>query len=84
MASQIPLRESELIDCARANSEEDIATASYNCGYGDNIELFQQELRRAGESIGVNIENFSDLTDTPRAMNKNTGIEIAPETPNKF
>jgi hypothetical protein len=56
-----PLQGIELIDCARANGNESIMIAAERCGYSSNIEMFEEELEKAGEAIGVEIQNFSDL-----------------------
>ncbi len=56
-----PLKGLELIDCARANGNEGIAIAAERCGYASDITLFEEEIEKAGEAIGVEIQNFSDL-----------------------
>jgi hypothetical protein len=61
MESSKPLKGLELIDCARANGNESIAIAAERCGYSNNTEMFEEELEKAGEAIGVEIQNFSDL-----------------------
>jgi hypothetical protein len=61
MESSEPLKGLELIDCARANSNESIAIAAERCGYASEIKRFEDELEKAGEAIGVEIQNFSDL-----------------------
>lgn len=78
MTSPTPLQSLELIDCARANSKNGIAIASQLCGYDNNVVLFEQELKKACESIGVTIHDFHDLMDTP--PQKNNTIGISPET----
>jgi hypothetical protein len=69
MESSEALQGLELIDCARANGNESIAIAAERCGYAQNIAIFEQELRKAGEAIGVEIQDFDDLktnaTDAP-------------------
>jgi hypothetical protein len=66
MASSEPLQGLELIDCAKANGHEDIASAAERCGYSNDLEAFEQALRRAGEAIGVEIQNFNDLNSGPK------------------
>jgi hypothetical protein len=61
MASPKPLQGLELIDCAKANGNESIAIAAEHCGYASDIAMFEEELEKAGEAIGVEIQNFSDL-----------------------
>ncbi|MGL4883669.1 MAG: hypothetical protein ACRC8K_21810 [Waterburya sp.] len=73
----------ELINCAKANAKQGIEVAAKQSGYEQNINLFQDNLHKACQKIGVNINEFEDLiTDqeiakTTRSM---TEIEIAPET----
>jgi len=83
MASSLPLKGSELIDCARANSNQGIEAASERCGYGRDLAMFEQALRTAGEGIGVDIHGFDDLADNPYEEHE-PGIEIAPDTPNQL
>lgn len=80
MASSAPLQGSELIDCARANRKEGLAIATQRCGYGDDSAQFEQELRKAGEAIGVEIQSFDSLIDSSHETRRDLGIEIAPET----
>lgn len=84
MASSAPLHGSELIDCARANAKKGIELASQRCGYGDNIDTFESELKKACASIGVEIKSFEDLTDERTYSQKEQGVEIAPDTPNQL
>jgi hypothetical protein len=56
-----PLQGNELIDCAKANSNQDLSIASERCGYGNNIAKFEEQLRNACQAIGVDVEGFSDL-----------------------
>jgi hypothetical protein len=83
MASQAPLVGSELIDCARANSERGIEIAAIRCGYGEDIAAFERQLQKAGEHIGVKIHSFHDLNDTPNDL-KEPEIVIAPESATQF
>ena len=46
-----PLHGIELLDCAQANAKLGLSTASQQCGYGDNIQAFQNELQKAGSEI---------------------------------
>jgi hypothetical protein len=73
----------ELINCAKANAKQGINVAAKQSGYEQNINLFQENLTKACQEIGVKIDEFEDLiTDqeiakTTRSM---TEIEIAPES----
>ncbi len=46
MASPKPLHGTELVDCARANAKQGIETAAYQCGYGEDLNKFAQELSK--------------------------------------
>lgn len=84
MSASVPLKGSELIDCAKANAEQGNATACERCGYGRDEALFFAELKRACEGIGVHIDTLEDLiTDTRRSL-IDTGLEIGPDTPSQL
>ncbi|ACK71594.1 conserved hypothetical protein [Gloeothece citriformis PCC 7424] len=83
MASSAPLKGSELIDCARANGEQGIEVAAYRCGYGNDLARFEQQLREAGQHIGVEINGFDDLVNN-RQGNEQRGVVIAPDTPSQL
>lgn len=61
MSSSTPLQGIELISCAKANVEQGLTAACQQCGYGENIQLFQQNLVLAGQEIGVSLDQLSDL-----------------------
>ncbi len=61
MSVQKRLEGIELIDCAKANAKQGLATAAKQCGYDDNIALFKEHLIAACQEIGVDIEQLSDL-----------------------
>jgi pyruvate-formate lyase-activating enzyme len=84
MASSAPLHGSELIDCARANTNQGIEVASQRCGYGEDLPTFERELKKACASIGIDIKNFADLTEDRIQSKKQQGVEIAPETPTQL
>ena len=77
MASQTPLTGIELIDCAKANSPQGVAVASNLCGYGTNTQAFLQAVRKAGDEMGISVEELKDL-DTTDSINPSTGLEISP------
>jgi hypothetical protein len=83
MASEAPLVGTELIDCARANSNQGIEAAAQRCGYGDDLATFERELQKAGEYIGVEIKSFQDLSDTQENL-KEPRIVIAPDSPTQL
>lgn len=84
MASPSQLHGIELIDCAKANAKQGIETATELCGYGENINLFQAELKKACHDIGVEIDELSDLITTQQTLIKEGGFDIAPESPTEL
>jgi hypothetical protein len=76
------LRGSELIDCARANGSKGINVAAERCGYGTDLTAFEQEIRRAGDALGISIESFEDLITDRRS--DESGVEIAPDSPTQL
>jgi hypothetical protein len=51
------------------------------CGYQENIGLFRENLTKACQQIGVNIQELNDLiTDQQMAKESRKNLEIAPET----
>jgi hypothetical protein len=79
MASPTPLSGTELIDCVQANAKEGILVAAQQCGYSNNIDTFQDELKGALEHIGIKNKDFEDLIEMV-GLEPNLGIEIAPNT----
>jgi hypothetical protein len=79
MTSPTPLHGTELIDCAQANAKEGILVAAHQCGYSNNIDTFQHELKVALEHIGIKNKNFEDLVEMV-ALEPNLGVQIAPDT----
>lgn len=77
-----PLHGTELIDCAKANGKKGLEVAAQRCGYGNNLEAFEHELRKACDSIGVEIQGFNDLIAVQREGKQ--GVEIAPESPTQL
>lgn len=63
LSGEIPLTDTELINCARANAAAGIGVAAKSCGYGEDISSFQEALRQAGDDMGLNIKSLSDLID---------------------
>lgn len=84
MASSKPLQGTELIDCAKANAKKEIEVVSERCGYGEDIAQFEEELKKACDSIGIEINDFEDLKTDESDRDKEPKIEIAPETPTQF
>lgn len=80
MASSTPLKDTDLIDCARANAPQGVAIATQLCGYGDDINTFQQELKKACERIGVKFNGLNDLITDQQSVIEHGGVEVAPDT----
>jgi hypothetical protein len=80
MASSERLTHLDLIDCAKANAQQGVAVAAYLCGYGQDVDTFQQALRDACHQIGVDITELSDLVTEQQNVRQAGGIEIAPDT----
>lgn len=71
----------ELIDCAKANAKQGSATAAKLCGYDDNIGLFIENLNKACQQIGVDINELNDLiTDQQIAKESRKVMEISPDS----
>lgn len=84
MATSQPLKGLELIDCAKANAQQGIATAAKLCGYGGDLNTFERELKQACQDIGVEVKELSDLITAQQMMKQGMGIEIAPDTPSEL
>ncbi len=85
MASAQPLHGTELVDCARANAKQGIETAAYQCGYGDDLNKFAQELRQACEEMNLQVKELSELiTYQDMLLELGTGEIVAPETPSEL
>lgn len=84
MAASNPLTGTELIDCARANVKQGLETAATQCGYGNNLESFQQELKQACREIGIEIETLGDLMTEQEYLPRDRGVDIAPDTPSSL
>lgn len=79
--SSEPLRGTDLVDCAKANENQDVETAAQRCGYSD-VATFEQELKNACNALGIEIQGFKDLAAMPQTSEP--GIEIAPESPTRL
>lgn len=84
MTSPEPLHANELIDCARANAEKEIETVAQRCGYGQDITKFEEELKKAYNSIGIEIAGFQEVRQHKQESKQEQGIEVAPETPTQL
>ncbi len=84
MASPIPLKDTDLVDCAKANAKQGVETAAELCGYGQDIRTFQIELKKACDRMGVTFNELSDLITDQQNMIEQGGIEVAPDTPSEL
>lgn len=71
----------ELIDCAKANAKQGSAVAAKNSGYGEDIGLFIENLQKACQQIGVDINELKDLITDQQIAKENRKVkEISPDT----
>ena len=82
MKSPKKLHGIELLDCAQANAKSGLSTATQQCGYGNNILAFQNELQKAGTEIGVRITGLSDLV--LETQTRDRGRDFSPDTPEQI
>ena len=81
MASTTPLKGTELVDCAKANAKQGIETAAYQCGYGEDLNTFARELRKACQEMNLQVKELSELiTDQDMILQLGTGEIVAPDT----
>lgn len=80
MASQQPLHGLDLVDCAKANAKQGTAVAAQQCGYGQDLEQFMENLKQACQDIGVEIQELRELIVEPPNFSAHQGIDIAPDT----
>lgn len=81
MASSTPLQGTELVDCARANAKQGIETAARQCGYGEDLNTFAQELKQACEQMNLQVKELSELiTDQEMLLQLGSGEVVAPDT----
>ena len=83
MASSTPLRGAELIDCAKANSNAGIELAAHRCGYNQDLESFERQLKQDCKRIGIDIHSFNDLIAMQQKVTL-PGVEIAPDSKAKL
>lgn len=85
MASPTPLQGTELVDCARANAKQGIETAAHQCGYGNDLNTFAQELKQACEQMNLQVKELSELiTDQEMLLQIGSGEVVAPDTPSEL
>ena len=85
MASPTRLQGTELVDCARANAKQGIETAAHQCGYGEDLNTFAQELKLACEQMNLQVKELSELiTDQEMLLELGSGEVVAPDTPSEL
>lgn len=84
MAAPETLHGSELIDCARANGTYGIEVAAERCGYGNDLDRFQHELKQACDRMGITFDSFNDLLKSSTKEQQELGEIVAPDTPNQL
>ncbi len=85
MASPTRLQGTELVDCARANAKQGIETAAHQCGYGEDLNTFAQELKQACEQMNLQVKELSELiTDQEMLLELGSGEVVAPDTPSEL
>lgn len=80
MAAENPLEGLELVDCARANAKSGLTTATELCGYGNDVNGFQEALIQACSDMGVEIHELSDLVKDHPRVTLLRGEVIAPDS----
>lgn len=82
MTSPTPLKGTDLVDCAKANAKQGIETAALQCGYGDDLNTFRQQLSNACEEMNLQVSELNELiTDQDMMLNIGNGEIVAPDTP---
>ncbi|MEM9949394.1 MAG: hypothetical protein AAF810_25450 [Cyanobacteria bacterium P01_D01_bin.36] len=81
MAANQPLTGIALIDCAKANAAQGVAEAARLCGYDGNVDGFRQALTRAGEDMGVVLDDLNDLITDQSVAKRTAVIDVAPDSP---
>ena len=80
MAANQPLTGIELVDCAKANAQQRVQAAAKLCGYGDGISDFQSALRKAGEDMGIQLDELDDLITDQFIAKRTPVLDVGPET----
>lgn len=78
MAHPTQLKGLDLIDCARANAKQGKAIACEQCGYGGNYPIFEVELKKACQEIGVKFDDLDDWVEEYRQ--ESLGVEFSPDS----
>jgi len=84
MTASKPLKDTDLVDCARANGPQGIEAAANLCGYGSDLVAFEQSLKEACDRMGIKYDTFGDLLKPPTTAIQEMGEIVAPDTPNQL
>ena len=82
MKSTTKLHGIELLDCAQANAKSGLSPTAQQCGYGNNILDFQNELQKAGREIGIQISGLHDLILERKKIER--GRDFSPDSPEQI
>jgi len=61
-----------------------IEIASRQCGYGDDLNTFAQELKQACEQMNLQVKELSELIDQEMLLQLGSGEVVAPDTPSEL
>ncbi|MBJ7898708.1 MAG: hypothetical protein GC158_02040 [Cyanobacteria bacterium RI_101] len=75
LSGSYPLKDAELLDCARANAAQGLQTAAQLCGYGEDTGAFETALGEAAREAGLHLSSLGDLL--PKTPG---GVQVAPES----
>lgn len=70
----------ELISCAKSLASHGLHEAAQQCGYGEDTQFFMNELKKAGDELGISIASIDDLVTDQEAVIQLGGIEVAPDS----
>jgi hypothetical protein len=61
LSGETPLKDEELINCARANTSAGVGMAAKLCGFAGDIERFQSALTNTAKDLELPLESFTKL-----------------------
>jgi len=70
----------ELISCATSVASHGLEAAAQQCGYGGDTQSFLNELKSAGNAMGIRIRSINDLITDQKVIIQRGGVEVAPDT----
>jgi hypothetical protein len=84
MSAAQPLYGTDLVDCAKASAKLGLEAAARNCGYGEDTQIFQRNLKEACQEMGISIESLRDLVTDQQLEQELRSVEIAPDSPSSL